>query len=238
MKKSNILILILVGVGLVLNFVFSGHDFIAYTLYLIAFLILIFKFIGRIAKVIISVLLILGIGYFIFLELPIIQAANTDTEPNADYAIVLGAAVHGDTPSLSLTERLDRAYDYLVDHPNCIAIVSGGQGENENMSEAEAMRIYLEAKGIAPERIIKEDRSTSSEENLSYSFDIIRSRGGDPETDAVLVTSEYHIYRAQLIAHSMGVNITGVPAETTHITVKVNYFIREAFGVFKETVLT
>ncbi len=237
MKKSNILILILVGVGLVLNFVFSGHDFIAYTLYLIAFLILIFKFIGRIAKVIVSVLLILGVGYFIFLELPIIQASNGDTDFEAEYIIVLGAAVHGDTPSLSLTERMDAAYTYLAEHPDCIAVVSGGQGENENMSEAEAMRIYLEGKGIAAERIIKEDRSTSTRENLEFSFDIIRERGGDPENCAV-VTSEYHIYRAQLIAHSMGVDIHGIPAETTHITVRVNYFIREAFGVFKETVLT
>lgn len=237
MKKSNILILVLVGIGLILNFVFSGHDFIAYTLYLIAFLILIFKFIGKIAKLIISVLLILGIGYFVFLELPIIQASNGDTDFEAEYIIVLGAAVHGDTPSLSLTERMDAAFDYLAEHPDCIAVVSGGQGENENMSEAEAMRIYLENKGIAPERIIKEDRSTSTRENLEFSFDIIRERGGDPESSAV-VTSEYHIYRAQLIAHSMGVDIHGIPAETTHITVRVNYFIREAFGVFKETVLT
>lgn len=237
MKKSNILILVLVGIGLILNFVFSGHDFIAYTLYLIAFLIFIFKFIGKIAKLIISVLLILGIGYFVFLELPIIQASNGDVDFEAEYIIVLGAAVHGDTPSLSLTERMDAAFDYLAEHPDCIAVVSGGQGENENMSEAEAMRIYLEEKGIAPERIIKEDRSTSTRENLEFSFDIIRERGGDPESSAV-VTSEYHIYRAQLIAHSMGVDIHGIPAETTHITVRVNYFIREVFGVFKETVLT
>lgn len=237
MKKSTVLMLILIGVGLILNFVFSGHDFIAYTLYLIAFLILIFKFIGKVAKTVISILLILGIGYFVFLELPIIQASHADTHFDAEYVIVLGAAVHGDTPSLSLTERMDAAYDYLAEHPDCIAIVSGGQGENENMSEAEAMRIYLEGKGIAPERIIKEDRSTSTRENLEFSFDIIRERGGDPE-NAAIVTSEYHIYRAQLIAHSLGVDLHGIPAETTHITVKVNYFIREAFGVFKENVLT
>lgn len=234
MKKSSILILLLVAAGLVLNFAFSGHDFLAYTLYLIAFLILLFRLVGKTAKRLISLLLILGIGYFVFLELPIIQASSGDGDFEVQYVIVLGAAVKGETPSLALTERLDAALDYLNAHPDCSAVVSGGQGSGEDISEAEAMKRYLVQNGIAPERIIKEDLSTSTRENLQYSFDIIRSAGADPEKDAAVVTSEYHIYRTQLIAHSMGVSIKGIPAETTHITVRVNYFIREAFGVVKE----
>lgn len=234
MKKSTIFMLLLVAVGLILNFAFSGHDFLAYTLYFIAFILFLFKVIGKTARILLSILLIAGVGYFVFLELPIIQASSSDADFDADYVIVLGAAVHGETPSLALTERLDAALDYLGSHPGCIAVVSGGQGDGEDISEAEAMKRYLEQNGIAAERIIKEDRSTSTRENLEYSFEIIRSAGADPEKDAAVVTSEYHIYRTQLIAHSMGVSIRGIPAETTHITVKVNYFIREAFGVVKE----
>ena len=99
MKKSSILILLLVAAGLVLNFAFSGHDFLAYTLYLIAFLILLFRLVGKTARRLISLLLILGIGYFVFLELPIIQASSGDGDFEVQYVIVLGAAVKGETPS-------------------------------------------------------------------------------------------------------------------------------------------
>jgi uncharacterized SAM-binding protein YcdF (DUF218 family) len=93
----------------------------------------------------------------------------------------LGAGLHGTTPSLSLTNRLAAALAFLEEHPDTVAIVSGGQGPGENMTEAEAMTIWLEARGIAPERIIGEPEATSTAENLENSFRIIRERGGDPD---------------------------------------------------------
>lgn len=216
--------------GLILNFAFTGHAFIAYTLYLIAALIIIFSAAPKKLRKIICILLSLCLIYFIIIEIPIVSHSDDDCG-EVDYIIVLGAAVHGDTPSLSLVERVRAARDYLIAHPLTVAIVSGGQGDGENISEAQAMFDWLCDNGIAAERIIKEDKATSTYENLKFSFDIIRSRGDDPAASTAIVTSEYHIYRAQLIGNTLGVELQAVSARTTYPSVRLNYFIREAFGV-------
>ncbi len=95
--------------------------------------------------------------------------------------------MHGDTPSLSLVERMSAARDYMQTHPQTIAIVSGGQGSDENISEAEAMTAWLTDKGIDKSRIIAEDKATSTLENLENSFNIIRQRGDDPNDSCAVV---------------------------------------------------
>ena len=139
--------------------------------------------------------------------------------------------MHGDTASLSVVERISAARDYMQTHPQTIAIVSGGQGSDENISEAEAMTAWLTDKGIDKSRIIAEDKATSTLENLEYSFDIIRSRGDDPDESTAVVASEYHIYRAKLLAKSLDVSVGSVAAHTTYAPIMLNYFLREAFGV-------
>ncbi len=230
-KKRTVIAAALITVGLVLNFAFTGHGFIAYTLYFAAALIVFFSLAGKRFKRIIAVLLAVGFAYFIVTEGFILSFAAGDTDENYDYIIVLGAAVHGDTPSLSLIERMEAARVYLAEHPDTTAILSGGQGDGENLSEAEAMYTWLTQKGIDGSRLLLEDRSTSTLENLKFSFDIISSRSGADAVSAAVVTSEYHIYRAKLIAASLGEEVGGVAANTTYFTVKLNYFIREAFGV-------
>lgn len=98
----------------------------------------------------------------------IYTSAHDDPEEGADVLIVLGCAVHGERVSLTLSYRLDRAIEYLNANPNTVAIVSGGQGQGESISEAEAMRRYMVNRGIANERIIMEDKSTSTEENFAF----------------------------------------------------------------------
>ena len=145
--------------------------------------------------------------------------------------MVLGAGLHGDVPSLSLTDRLEGALAWLEAHPDCVAVVSGGQGPGETMTEGEAMGIWLEARGIDPSRIIVEDRATSTQENLEYSFALIRGRGGEPDGNCAIVTSEYHLYRAKALAARQGVECFGVAARTSWPTLMLNYFIREGFAV-------
>ena len=87
------------------------------------------------------------------------------------------------------------------------------------------MRIWLEDHGIAPERIIKEDKSTSTIENLQFSFEIMRKRGAEPKDGVAIVSSEYHLFRAKNTAKDMGVDAWGIAAKTSIPTVKVNYFI-------------
>ena len=179
----------------------------------------------------ITVLLAIGVVAFIIIEIPIVKEARTDAPDDCEYVIVLGAGLRGDVPTLSLRNRLDAALEWLEAHPDCVAVVSGGQGPGENMPEGEAMGIWLEARGIEPERIIVEDRSTSTMENLENSFALIREAGGEPDGNCAVITSEYHLCRAKLMAESLGVEAWGVAAHTSWPSLMLNYFIREAFAV-------
>lgn len=232
MNKKLILPGVLVLLGLVLRFFFTGVGYIAYALFFAAALISIMRFCKRAwIKRTVCILTALGLAYLIVIEVPIVGAASGDGDREYDYIVVLGAAVHGDTPSLSLVERMSAARDYMQAHPQTIAIVSGGQGSDENVSEAAAMTAWLTANGIDKSRIIAEDKATTTLENLEYSFKIICSRGDDPNDSCAVVTSEYHIYRAKLLAQSLDVSVGSVAAHTTYAPIMINYFIREAFGV-------
>lgn len=230
-KKRLIIAGIIFFAGLLLRFAFSGHNFIAYGMFLVSVLIVVFGVVGKTLKRLIALLLAMGVVYFAIIEIPIIGEASGDGDVDADYLIVLGAAVHGDTPSLSLVERLTAAKDYLDKHPNTVAIVSGGQGGGENVSEAQAMYDWLCKSGIDPERIIMEDKAVSTYENLKFSREIINGRSNNPAPTIAVVSSEYHLFRAKLIAKSLDMEIHTFAAHTTYFTVKLNYFIREAFGV-------
>lgn len=225
-RKKLISAAMIVFLATVLLFVFSGHNYLAYTFYFIAALIVIFDFAGRKLKRIICILLAVGFAYFAVLEGFIISEAGGNSE-DADYIIVLGAAVHGETPSMSLVERMTAAKEYLEDHPDCIAVLSGGRGSNEKMSEADAMYDWLTQNGIPENRLIKEDKASSTYENLKFSYELI----GDTDKTVAVVSSEYHLYRAKLIAADMGYDVGTVAAHTTYPTVMINYFIREAFGL-------
>lgn len=223
-------ILLLVGAGL-LFFAATGHDYVAALLVLIAALIVIYRFGGHGLRVAVTVLLVIGMAVFIIIEIPIVREARTDAPDDCEYVIVLGAGLKGDVPTLSLRNRLDAALEWLEAHPDCVAVVSGGQGPGENMPEGEAMGIWLEARGIEPERIIVEDKSTSTMENLENSFALIREAGGEPDGNCAIITSEYHLCRAKLMARSLGVEAWGVAAHTSWPSLMLNYFIREAFAV-------
>lgn len=158
-------------------------------------------------------------------------AAGTDNE-DCEYIIVLGAAVHGTVPSLSLRERLDAAYDYLTANPGTICIVSGGQGSGEDITEAACMYAYLTEKGIDAARIWQESKATSTKENIAYSLDLIEEATGTRPSFAGIVSSEYHLFRAGLIARSQNLETTGIPATTTWLSLRINYFLREIAAIW------
>lgn len=159
----------------------------------------------------------------------VIQASYGSPNADCDYLIVLGAGVNGTVPSLSLRERLDAAYAYLQEHPNAKCVVSGGQGSGENITEAECMYLYLTGKGIDPDRIIREDRATSTHENLTYSMDLI---GWEQASSVGILSSEYHLYRASLMARELGLDPIMIPAKTTWLSLRMNYYLREVAGVW------
>ena len=143
--------------------------------------------------------------------------------------IVLGAALRGDQPSLSLRTRLEAAYVYLRAHPQAKCIVSGGQGENEICTEASVMKRYLVDRGIDPARIYEEDRSTSTEENLRFSQVLIEEQGLNPTV--AIVTQEFHQFRAQEFAKREGLAVSGAVTAHTPWHLLGSYWIRDFAGV-------
>ena len=229
-KLSLILAVVCILAGCVFRFAMPGHDFIGYLLWLLAVLIFAFPRLSKTWRIVLAALLVLGAAVFAVFEAPVISNAKTDADPQSDYLIVLGAGVNGSAPSLSMVNRLEAALDYLEAYPDAVAIVSGGQGAGEDVTEASAMHDWLVAHGMPESRIVQEDQSTSTRENLENSFAIIRSRGGDPADGVAVVSSEYHLYRAKQMARALGAKPLGVAAETTLPTMRANYFIREAFA--------
>lgn len=173
----------------------------------------------------------LGVCLFIALEIPIISSARTDKAPEAPYLIVLGAGVDGKTPSLSLYNRLTAAKAYLEAYPQAKAVLSGGQGQGEEITEAECMRLWLTQNGISPDRLLLEEKSNSTETNLINSLTIISAQGGDPTGKIAVLSSEYHLYRAKFMARQLGAQPLGVAGHTSNFVLMVNYFIREAFAI-------
>jgi uncharacterized SAM-binding protein YcdF (DUF218 family) len=212
-------------------FCMRGYTYIGYTLLFIAALVLVGHFGSPLFKRWVIILVSLGLMYFCVVELPILDNARTDSNPERKYLIVLGAAVHGDTPSLALTHRLEGALDYLNSYPDSVAIVSGGKGNGENITEAECMYQWLVDNGVDSGRIICEDKATSTMENLKFSFEIIRSLGDEPDGNVALLSSSYHLYRAKTMAGMLGAKAVGVAGYPGLPIYMINCYIREAFGV-------
>ena len=155
----------------------------------------------------------------------------SDEEPAA--VIVLGAGVNGTIPSLTLRTRLDAAAGYLQLYPDVPVVLSGGQGPGEDITEAQAMFTALINRGIAPERLYLEEKSTSTTENLTFSMDVLKVAGVDTADVIAIVTNDFHLFRAQQIAREAGLKVIGVPAELPWWWLNANYYVREFFALGK-----
>ena len=171
--------------------------------------------------------LIAVLAVFTVAEGFIISGMRASGEPGLDYIVVLGAAVRGSRPTRALRHRIDTAAAYLKENPDTVAIVSGGQGRGETVSEAECMRTELEKLGISPERILLEDRSGDTEENIVNSFQMI----SDPKARVGIVTNNFHVFRAVRIAKTLtDSQITGIAAPFRSVLLP-HYMVREFFGL-------
>jgi uncharacterized SAM-binding protein YcdF (DUF218 family) len=160
-------------------------------------------------------------------------AAYSENKPekDLDYIIVLGAQVRNDGPSRVLRYRLEAAFDYLKNNPDTLCIVSGGQGSNEIMSEAEAMKKYLTESGINEKRIIMEDKSTDTNENIRFSRKLL------PEGARVgIVTSNFHLYRAVFLCKKNGLENIFPIAANSEVFYAPNNYLREAFAYIKDLI--
>jgi len=180
------------------------------------------------------VCLSVGVAFFIILQALIISGSRTD-DVEADCLIVLGAGLRNGAPSLILRRRLNAAVDYLQERGDIPVIVTGGLGRGQTVTEAEAMFRYLRDRGVSEDLILKEDRSTSTRENLAFSVTLMQENGLDTEnTKVAVVTNEFHLYRAKLIAGKQGLDAVGISADTPGLYLRILYFCREAFALASE----
>ena len=166
----------------------------------------------------------------------IITESRGQADLHSDYIIVLGAGVNGTVPSLSLQQRLDAAFDYLTENPDTVCVVSGCQGSGEDISEARCMYDTLTAMGIDGSRIWMEDKAENTRQNIRYSLDVIEARTGLRPNRAGIVSSEYHLYRAHMFAEDQGLDSFGIPARTSWISLRINYYLREIAAVWYYTI--
>ncbi|MGB4589052.1 MAG: YdcF family protein [Clostridiaceae bacterium] len=172
---------------------------------------------------------------FIVIESVIIYYGHRKVESQPEIIIILGARLYGSVPSPSLEERLETGFEYLVKNENAFAVVSGGIGKGEDISEAAAMKDYLIKKGISEERILLEDDSTNTFQNIIYSKKLIEKNL--PDFDLAhekigIVTNDYHVFRGVMMAKRFGLDAVGIPARTPPTTLLKGY-AREYFGVIK-----
>ena len=207
-----------------------GYTYMAAVTALAAVLLTILRFGGKRLRKTVGLLFLAGCIILGAVEAPIVANARTDADPKRDYLIVLGASVYGTRPSVSLENRLKSALSYLNTYPESKAVLSGGQGAGEDITEAECMRQWLEKNGVAPERLLLEDASSSTYENLAYSKAMIEKDGGNPSSVAI-VSNTYHLYRAKLIAASLGMEAAGVAGIPGLKLYMCGMFLREAVAV-------
>ena len=160
-------------------------------------------------------------------------ATDWERAKEADYALVLGAAVKEDgNASRIMRQRLKAALSFMEENPEAYVILSGGQGEDEPMTEAECMYKTILEMGAEESRLILEGDSFNTRENLLNSMAIIRERGGT-EKPIALITSEFHQRRAAYIADSLSIETCAVSAHTDQWFYRVNYTLREVFAFIK-----
>lgn len=250
MKKWIRLILIVIGGILLFYFIaplfahilnignLAGIIFSAALICLGLFLNPILKLVEKIrskkaGKIIFDTLFVSGCSVMLcfFIALGSTIAASTTNAKNEETVIVLGCAVVGERPSWMLGYRIDSAYKYLDEHPDSVAVLSGGQGNNEDISEAQCMFNVLTEKGIAADRLYLEDKSTNTFENISFSKKIIDEN--NLSTDVAIATSSFHLKRATIIADKQGLNPARISSYTSHF-LRATYYVRDTFGVIKE----
>ena len=183
---------------------------------------------GRWIKTSLIIIYAAAVVFFCVMGSILSSTAHKKAEYNKDVLIVLGCAVRGNRVSLTLQYRLDAALQYLSHSPDTHVIVSGGKGDGENISEAQAMKDYLVSHGVDPSRITMEDKSTSTWENFKFTREILDERF--PDASVAFVTTAFHVYRSGRVAIMNGIEADAYAAKDVWYSAPNNY-IRESIAI-------
>ena len=179
---------------------------------------------------------LLAVLAFTALEVCIGVHSRDSLAGEPDLMVVFGCKVDPDGPSILLRDRLDTALDYLEDHPDMTVVVSGGQGDDEHVSEAQAMYDYLVEHGADGDQIIREDQSRNTWQNVNNTLDLFQSGEIDGTERVLLVSSDFHLTRIQMLwnrASGGGDTLSTLAAPVSHFPSRVQMFFREPFALVK-----
>ena len=183
---------------------------------------------------ILSVLLAIAAICFLVLEVRIIAFSMKPCASDAKSLIVLGSQVKESGPSMDYQARLDSAYEYLIENPETIVVCTGAKGPSEPISEARGGADYLIARGIEEDRILIEDQSFNTIENLANAKKLLEEKGFDLKGVVVIVSADYHLYRANYIAGRLGYQNVSCKGGHGLRALLPHYYTREFFAVVKE----
>lgn len=166
-----------------------------------------------------------GLALVIAVECCVISGMSAVPPAGLDYLMILGARVEADgSPSKALKRRIDAAAEYLLKNPETVAVATGGMGTDEVMPEAECIKSELIKLGVDESRILVEDKSTTTAENMEFSMNLMEY---GPETTVGVVSNNYHIFRALKLAQRAGFkNVYGLAADYTGYTL-LHYMMRD-----------
>lgn len=174
---------------------------------------------------------LIGAATWLLLGKWMADGLKPEADGSNEYAIILGAKVNGETPSLTLRYRLEAALTYAETYPDVKFILSGGQGPDEDIAEGEAMRRFLVERGVTEERLLLETESTSTYENLLYSKKLLPE-----DVNAVtIITSDFHLTRARMLADSLDLETDALPAKTPQSVVAQQH-LRERLALIKTVI--
>ena len=234
-------------ISLFLRTAVRGYSFLSLVFFCIAGVIVCFYLIAILKKhrpgtakalnILLCGILCLGILIYIVTGSLILDAARGDSGKDPQYIVVLGAGLRGDSPSPILSDRIQKAYTYMTEHPDAVCIASGGQGEDEQISEAQCIFNHLTQMGIDESRIWLEDRSTSTWENFKFTLNLIEEKTGSRPEQLGVLSNDFHLFRAGIFARQCGIDPIGIPAPTSNFTLRINYYLREVAGVWHYLIL-
>jgi len=169
------------------------------------------------------------IGIF---SIQVISGMHPFVPDDLEYVIVLGAQVRGKEPSLALAQRISKALETAQSDQDLTLILSGGQGRGEEISEAQCMWNELTKAGVDEERLILEDQSTTTRENLEFSDRLC----GCAKKRCGILSNDFHLYRALKLAGKLGYeDVYGIAGES-EVLMKPHYIVREAAALIKQAI--
>lgn len=181
-------------------------------------------------------LLLIALVCFAGLEGFIFAGATTQVEGEPDLMVIFGCQVKPWGPSILLQDRLDAALGYLEEHPDMTVVVTGGKGDDEHVSEAQAMYDYLTEHGVDGDSILLEDQSRNTWQNINYTLELLDEEGYDTTDDVLLVSNGFHLRRIQMLwgrAAGGTYMVSTLAAPMTHKPSAVKMFFREPLALVK-----